>query len=227
MEQLKKLFFICILLPLIFGCSGDSDISNDIPDKAGKEYYGVEINGVLCGFVESTVKHIEKDGKKIKQEERDLFIMLTLLGSNFNTEMKMLFHVDPSTDDCDYYSIDIKQGEIKRKAKIEIKSNTAIITSFMSEKPTEIKMTPDIIFGEDELFKNLKKDFTGDATKEKTYRILDPMDAKIRTSTFTKLGTEKIKIVGKTYNAVIRNQFIKETGVKSIKVDAADKFKRI
>ncbi|UCH98315.1 MAG: hypothetical protein JSV88_16140, partial [Candidatus Aminicenantes bacterium] len=215
MKQLKRLFFIFLVLLFIFGCSGSSDPGNEkILGEAKKEYYGVEVNGVLCGYSELTVNHIEKDGKKVKQVEQNIFFMLTLLGSNVNTDMKMLSYLDPETYKCNYFSINVKQGEIKRKAKIEIKDNTAIIESFMSQEPTKIKMTPDIIFGDYELAKNLKKDFSDDKTKEKSYQILDPMDGKVRKSTFTKLGTEKIKLVGKTYNAVRLNQLVQETGVK-------------
>ena len=215
MKQLKQLFFIFLVLLFIFGRSGSSDISNEnSPGKAEKEYYGIEINSVLCGFAESTINHIEKDGKKIKQVEQKRFVMLTLLGAQFNTDIKILSYVNPETGKCNYCSIDVKQGDIKRKAKIEIKDNTAIITSFMSEKPTKIKMTPDIIFGDDELFKHLKKDFSDGGTTEKSYNILEPMDGKVRKSTFTKLGTEKIKLVGKIYHAVVFNQLTKETGVK-------------
>jgi hypothetical protein len=215
MKHIKQLFFIFLVLLFVFGCSGSSDISNEnIPGKAEKEYYGVEVNGVLCGYMEGTINHIEKDGKKVKQVEQHIFFMLTLLGSKVNTDMKVLSYVDPETDKCNYYSIDVTQGDLKRKAKIEIKDNTAIIESFMSQEPTKIKMTPDIIFGYDELFKHLKKDFSdGDAT-EKNYNILEPMDGKVRKTTFTKLGTEKIKLVGKTYHAFVFNQLTKETGVK-------------
>lgn len=215
MKQLKRLFFIFLVLLFIFGCSGSSDISNEkVTGKAEKEYYGVEVNGVLCGYSELTVNHIEKDGKKVKQVEQNIFFMLTLLGSNVNTDMKMLSYLDPETDKCNYFSIDVTQGDIKRKAKIVIKDNTAIIESFMSQEPTKIKMTPDIIFGDYELVKNLKKDFSDGSTKEKSYNILEPMDGKIRKTTFTKLGTEKIKLAGKTYHAVVFNQLTKETGIK-------------
>jgi transglutaminase-like putative cysteine protease len=214
MIQSKKLIFICILLLFVYECSNSGESDENIPGKAGKTYYGIEINGVLCGFVESTVNHIEKDGKKMIQAKRDLFLMLTALGSKFNTEKKILYNIDPETNKCNYYSIDFKQGDMNYNTKIEMKDNTAIITPFMSEKSTEIKITPDIIFSDEQLLKHLRKDFSDGVTKEKTYRILEPMEGKILTSIFKKLRTEKIKLVGKTYNADVFNQFVKETGVK-------------
>ena len=215
MKTLKKMCFFFLPLVLILSCWGDSGsgkADNTVNDE--KAYYGIEINGVLCGYNEYTANIIEQDGKKMKQEKSDLFLMLSLFGSPVNTEMNMLSYVDPGTTKCNYYSIDIKQGNITRQVKVEIKDGEATITSALSSEPTKIKMTADIIFGEDELLNNLKNDFSNNKTTEKTYKILEVMDGKVRESTFTKIGTEKIELVGKTYDAVIFNQFTQETGIK-------------
>jgi hypothetical protein len=215
MKPLKKLCFFFLPLVLFWGCwagSGSGKADKTVIDE--KAYYGIEINGVLCGYNEYTANIIEQDGKKMKQAKSDLFLMLSLFGSPVNTEMNMLSYIDPGTAKCNYYSIDIKQGNLVRKVKVEIKDDEAVITSALSGEPTKIKMTTDIIFGEDELLKNLKNDFSDNKTTEKTYKILEAMDGKVRESTFTKIGTEKIELIGKTYDAVIFNQFTRETGIK-------------
>jgi hypothetical protein len=215
MKPLKKLCFFFLPLVLFWGCwagSGSGKADKTVIDE--KAYYGIEINGVLCGYNESTANIIEQDGKKMKQKKSDLFLMLSLFGSPVNTEMNMLSYIDPGTAKCNYYSIDIKQGNLVRKVKVEIKDDEAVITSALSGEPTKIKMTTDIIFGEDELLKNLENDFSDNKTTEKTYKILEAMDGKVRESTFTKIGTEKIELIGKTYDAVIFNQFTRETGIK-------------
>jgi hypothetical protein len=215
MKPLKKLCFFFLPLVLFWGCwagSGSGKADKTVIDE--KAYYGIEINGVLCGYNEYTANIIEQDGKKMKQAKSDLFLMLSLFGSPVNTEMNMLSYIDPGTAKCNYYSIDIKQGNLVRKVKVEIKDDEAVITSALSGEPTKIKMTTDIIFGEDELLKNLKNDFSDNKTTEKTYKILEVMDGKVRESTFTKIGTEKIELIGKTYDAVIFNQFTRETGIK-------------
>jgi hypothetical protein len=215
MKPLKKLCFFFLPLVLFWGCwagSGSGKADKTVIDE--KAYYGIEINGVLCGYNEYTANIIEQDGKKMKQAKSDLFLMLSLFGSPVNTEMNMLSYIDPGTAKCNYYSIDIKQGNLVRKVKVEIKDDEAVITSALSGEPTKIKMTTDIIFGEDELLKNLENDFSDNKTTEKTYKILEAMDGKVRESTFTKIGTEKIELIGKTYDAVIFNQFTRETGIK-------------
>jgi hypothetical protein len=64
MKPLKKFCFFYLQLVLILGCwagSGSSKADKTVIDE--KDYYGIEINGVLCGYNESAVNTIEQDGK--------------------------------------------------------------------------------------------------------------------------------------------------------------------
>ncbi|HUV36016.1 MAG TPA: hypothetical protein VMX58_03655, partial [Patescibacteria group bacterium] len=52
-----------------------------------KIYYGIEINGVLCGYAEFDIAPIEKDGRELILLKEKMFAMLTALGMAFNTEV--------------------------------------------------------------------------------------------------------------------------------------------
>ena len=53
-----------------------------------KDYFAIEMNGVVCGYMESSESNVIKDEQTLANQELNMFIMLSLLGSEFNTGMK-------------------------------------------------------------------------------------------------------------------------------------------
>ena len=70
-----------------------------------------------------------------------MFIMLSLLGSEFNTEMKANSLLDPETKRTYYTKVDIKQGAMNRNFEMKVDDNTATITSSLSSQPKKIELT--------------------------------------------------------------------------------------
>lgn len=195
-----------------FGCGlADKDKK---PGKEGTNYYGIKINGVLCGYMERTSRPVNREGKKMKRVDQYIFLMQTLLGSQFNTDIKMQSYEDPDTGRCNYFKMAVKQGEIKHDSKAEVKDNFAVITLLTGGDPVKIELTPDILFGDGELFRHVKTDFSSGNTTEKSYKVLDAQEGKVLDMMFTKLGVETIDAAGKTVEVVVFNQQVKTTGIK-------------
>jgi transglutaminase-like putative cysteine protease len=140
--------------------------------------------------------------------------MQTLLGSQFNTDIKIQSYEDADTGRCNYFKMAVKQGEIKRNSKVEVKDNVAVITPLTGGDPIKIELTPGILFGDGELFRHVEKDFASGNTTEKNYKVLDAQEGKVLDMLFTKLGVETVKTAGKTVEAVVFNQHVKATGMK-------------
>ncbi|MFB0555794.1 MAG: transglutaminase family protein [Phycisphaerae bacterium] len=213
MKDSKKQCLMCVLVLLILVLSGgfQAQAAQVEPEK---RYYGIEVNGVLCGYVETDISPTVIDGKDMKLEEENVFLMLSALGSEFNTEVKTQSYIDPATDGFTYSNIDISQGQIKLGIKVAIEDNIAHYTSTMSPKPKDIELSPDVILGDTQLFSQLIKDFVGGTIQKKRYKTLDVMDGEIQESTYSKIGTEDLELVGKTYNAIILEQLNHKTGLK-------------
>lgn len=216
MKQFKRLFYISLMLIFVLaiaGC-GESKPGHGRVGVEGRDYYGVEIDGVLCGYLESMDSIIQKDGKSLKQVDQTLFLMQSLLGSTFNTDMNMQWYEDPDTGYCHLFKLKVKQGEVTRHMTVESKGDVIEVTPITGGEIIKIEKTPDLIFGDGQWFRKIKEDFYQTDTMEKTYKILDTTDGKVRTHQLTKRGFETYKALGKTYQAAVFDQHVKETGIK-------------
>ena len=77
---------------------------------ANKVYYAIEINDVVCGYSESSEIPIKQDQKDLVEQEVNIFIMLSLLGSEFNTEMNSKAVINPVSRKASQINTNIKQG---------------------------------------------------------------------------------------------------------------------
>ncbi len=176
-------------------------------------YYGIEINGVLCGYSEITKSPMVKDGKDMILLKQKAFLMLSALGSQFNTEVELTYHVDPSTGKFTYHDCDITQGPTKLSSVIFIEGDTARFTSTLSEEIIT-ELPQDVILENMLFFPHLLKDFVEEGLEEKTYEIYEVREAEVQKTTYTKIGTEELEFAGKTYNAILLNELNQETGLK-------------
>ena len=127
-----------------------------VPDKV---YYAIEINDVVCGYSESSEMPIKQDQKDLVDQEVNIFIMLSLLGSEFNTEMNSKALVDPETGKATQIKTNIKQGATDINIELTVKENKALIKSSMSTQLKEIEIAPETVIGSDDMFTRLKKEF--------------------------------------------------------------------
>lgn len=213
MINLKKQYFLCILLLLIslFPAVFHAEAAQP---EAEKIFHAIEINGVLCGYSEMDISTVVKDGKEMTLEQSRLFMMLSALGMKFNTEVKSKSYMDPATGRSSDVKVDIEQGQVKVGIKVVVENNIAHYTPITGGKPREIKLTPDVIFGDEQLFRRLVKDFAPGKIQKKKYKILMVMEGEIQESTFTKAGEEKLELVGNTYDAIVLDQLNHKTGLK-------------
>ncbi|MHC4084696.1 MAG: transglutaminase-like domain-containing protein [Planctomycetota bacterium] len=182
--------------------------------EAEKIYHAVEMKGVLCGYSETDLSTVVKDGKEMILEKSRIFMMLSALGMSFNTEVKSTAYIDPSTGRAADAKVDIEQGQVKLGIKVVVENNIAHYTPMTGGKPKDVKLTPDVIFGDTQLFKHLVRDFTEGKLEKKTYKIFEVMEGEIQESTFTKAGAEKLELVDEDYDAIILEQLNQKTGIK-------------
>jgi len=213
MGNLKKHCLMCILALLVLPFSGGLQAQAAQPETE-KIFHAVEMNGVLCGYSETDLSAVVKDGKEMTLEKSRVFIMLSALGMSFNTEVKSTSYMDPSTGRANDVKVDIEQGQVKLGIKVVVEGDVAHYTPIMGGKPKDIKLAPDVIFGDIQLFKQLVKDFTKGKIEKKTHKILDVMEGEIQESVFTKAGIEKLELAGDHYDAIVLEQLNQKTGVK-------------
>ncbi|GAI82093.1 unnamed protein product, partial [marine sediment metagenome] len=135
MKNLKRqcLMYVLVLLILVSSVSLKTQAAQLEPQTF---YYGIEINGVLCGYSEINLSPMVKDGKDMTLLKQKVFAMLSALGSKFNTEVKLTYHIDPATGNFTYHDSEIKQGQTQLGSVIYIEGDTARFTSTPGNKET-------------------------------------------------------------------------------------------
>jgi len=213
MRILKKHRLMCTLALLVLAFSGGLQ-AQAAQAESEITFHAVEMKAVLCGYSETDLSTVVKDGKEMTLEKSRVFMMLSALGMSFNTEVKSTAYMDPQTGRSTDVKVDIEQGQVKLGIKVVVENNIAHYTPMMGGKPKDIKLTPDVIFGDRQLFKQLVKDFTDGKVQKKTYKNMEVMEGEIQESTFTKVGTENLELAGGTYDAIVLEQLNQKTGVK-------------
>ena len=212
-SHLKKTLFLTLICLTQIATAGCNPPANDSLSNE-KTYYAIEINNVLCGYTEASEKNILKDGQNVLEQELNIFIMLSVLGSEFNSEMKMKSYLDPDTRKSIYTKGDIKQGAVNKEFEVTIEGNKATITSSLSSQPIELELSDNVLSGNDEIFTRLKEDMLNQGMDEVTYDILEAIEGKIQNSTFRKLREENLELTGKNFKTTVIEQRNNKTGVK-------------
>ena len=212
-SHLKKTLFLTLVCFTEIATAGCNLHAIDSLSKE-KTYYAIEINNVLCGYTEASEKNILKDGQNVLEQELNIFIMLSVLGSEFNSEMKIKSYLDPETKKSFYTKGDIKQGAVNKEFEVIIEENKATITSSLSSQPIQLELAKDELSGNDELFARLNEDMLNQNIDEVTYNILEAIEGEIQNSTFRKLGEEELELAGKKYKTAVIEQRNNKTGVK-------------
>jgi transglutaminase-like putative cysteine protease len=179
-----------------------------------KFHYGIEINGVLCGYSEIEVLPMMQNGKALKVLKQNTFAMLSVLGSQFNTELKLTYHLDPATGRFTYHDSDITQGPAKLGSTIHVAGETARFVSTPGNREVNIPLPPEVIFENTLSFPHVLRDFVQQKLDRKTYEILEVREAEVQKSTYTRVGTEKLELAGGPYDALVLDKLNHKTGLK-------------
>ncbi|MEJ2494735.1 MAG: hypothetical protein P8Y79_10465, partial [Ignavibacteriaceae bacterium] len=219
MNNLKQNIFITIALFMVsatISCNIAQEDKN-LSDSPGldKAYFAVEINNEICGYSESSETPIKKDGKDLINQEVDIFFMLSILGSEFNTEINAKSTIDPETRKASAVITHIKQGSTDINIELKVNGNKATINSPLIPQLKEIDITPETVIGSDEMFTRLKKDFYSEGKTKVSYNILELMDGEVQTSDFKKTGEETLSLVDRSFNTTIIEQTNTKTGMKT------------
>ena len=178
-------------------------------------FYAVEINNTLCGYAELEVLPFEQEGKELTRINHSLFIMISALGSEFNTKVQLTYDVDPETGQFTYHDSDLKQGDVDLGSKVFIEKGTARFIDTKTGEETIVEIGDDVLLENTLLFPHLVRDFVQGGAKEKTYKALDVREMKIQNWKYSHLTEEKIKLAGDKYEAIVLEKHVLETGVKA------------
>ncbi len=177
-------------------------------------YYGIEVNGVLCGYAELNISSMQKSGKELILLEERIFVMQKALGMEFDSEIIMVYHIDPATNQFTFHENHIKQGQVEVDMTVSIEGDTALVTSTLSSGEQTVPLSPDVILDNPLYRPFLVRDFVEKGLEEKTYSFLEIREGAVQKTTYKKVGSERMELAGKTYDALVLEGVNQDIGLK-------------
>ena len=218
MQVIKCVSLIIIILSAILpsACQktyqaedGRTDLS-----KQKKLYYGIKVNNILCGYMEITQESAERDGRQLLKIDNNTFIMLSALGSKFNSNIHSELFVDSVSGQFVHQHNHIKQGPTDFTADASVKGDTVTVSSTLSKKTSKVFIDQQVLLRNNQFFPFLIKDFSDSSVHKKTYRCFEIRDSKIQEVVFKKLGEEKLDLAGSTFDALVFEENNQSNGLK-------------
>ncbi len=214
MKRRNRISVVCALA-LWFSLSLIGVATHAAPAEPQKFYYGIEINGVLCGYSEISLAPMVEEGRRLTLLKQTTFAMLSALGSQFNSEIKLTYHLDPATGRFTYHDSSISQGPTQLSFVIRIEGSTARYLLTAGEPELSVPVPPGAILENTLWFPHLVKDFVERNLERASYNIFEVREAEVQTSTYTRVGTEPLQLAGAGFDALILDRLNHKTGLKT------------
>jgi hypothetical protein len=209
MSTLRRSALSTLLLLLTLACA----LAAEAPTE--EHYYAVEINGTLCGYAHVQAFPSELEGRATTRVEQRLFVMLSALGSEFNTEMLLTYEIDPVTGNFLEHHADITQGRNEYSWSAHVEGDTARITSSLLAGEKTVELPPDAILPNPLSEPHLKQAFVEEGLETRAFEILEVRDAELQTTVFTLAGSEELELAGKRFDTIIVDGLNQKTALKS------------
>lgn len=186
----------------------------DVPPDAEQYYYAIEMNDTLAGYAHVVAYPEAIDGRERTVVRQKLFMLLDLLGSEFNSEIDQVFHVDPATGMSVYSRADVRQGPSNYTWSARIEGDRAAMHSTLGGGDKTLQLPPGVLFPNPLRLPYLKRDFIEGNALEKTYDQLDLREADVRSVTYTRVGDDTLELAGKSWDTVAFDEDHVDIGLK-------------
>jgi transglutaminase-like putative cysteine protease len=180
---------------------------------AEEYYYAVEMNGVLCGYVTFVTSPLRQDGRILTLLRHEVVIKGTLLGGAVNNRILLTYHIDPGTNAFTYHESVLEQGPTRLTSAIRIEGHTARVSDGVGGKETVVDLPADVVLDNTLFHPHLVADFVGGKAEKKTYLLFDGRDNAVRETTYTRKGTETVRLAGRSFDTVVLDGVDRRTGV--------------
>jgi transglutaminase-like putative cysteine protease len=214
MKIQERLRWTCILAPLVFASAAGAQEGIDPPAKVGTYTYGIEVNDVVCGYVEYDVSRVKEDGRESILIEHEVFMMLSMLGNEFNKELDLIYRIDPVTDQLTYHTSHMVQGESVIDSVVVFEGNEARGTSSLEEGETITALPEGVILPNPLFHPHLLEAFAEEGTSKVNLEVFDITELKVNRVTYTRVGEETLEIAGSSFETIRLESLSEGTGIR-------------
>ena len=194
-HHFRKMIITVLLFALCLSAAAQPD----------RKYFGVEIDGVLCGYATSDCLMSEYNGKAVLETYDSVHLLLKVLGQDLTVEMIKRHILDPETYQVILNEMEYNTSDVGRV----ITTRTEIFDGYAVHRQEESNLTDTLQIPEDLIFDNpitlpyLLEDFRAGQAGKKTYRIYDFVKGVIAEQEFSLVSEEVIHLAGKDFTAMV------------------------
>lgn len=207
----KMLNHPLLILFLMMGCSG---IGQQFETSQRTYYYGVEINGVLCGYSESLKSYSTQDGKPIIEVKDDILIKLTVLGQDLDLTVQNEYEIDSLSGIYTYCKHTVISGS-KMESITEIRDDKIYFKRSEEGEPEEFELSDDLILESPISNNHLVQDFIKGGNDEKEYTVFDDMRGIVVKKAYQKIREEELVLADIQYQTTVLEELNHSTGART------------
>ena len=179
----------------------------------GDYFYAITNAGVLCGYTVIDTSLAVVEGKQVILLEQTAFSMMKVLGMDVDSKVKLVYHIDPKTDQFTYHSFDVDQGQSQFTAETRVEEDVAHCSTSFGREDHVVELPPGTLLENSLFYKSILEDFEDADIEDKIYEIFDVNDQEIQEVKYSRAGEETIGLAGTEYGAVMVDRRNLVTGV--------------
>ena len=179
----------------------------------GDYFYAITNAGVLCGYTVIDTSFVVIDGKPVILLEQIGFSIGKLLGMDVDSNVKLVYHIDPKTGQFIYQSFDVDKGQSQFSAEARIEKDGAHCSTSFGREDRVVQLPAGTLLENSLFFENILEDFKDTDIEDKLYEIFDVGDQEVQKVRYSRSGEESIELAGKEYNAFVVEKRNLVTGV--------------
>ena len=213
-HALRLVLLIAVALQISPAPAGLEGSSGALEDTSTR-FYAIEINGVLCGYSDIVPSAVSLEGRDALLVDQNMFLMISALGSEVNTTIRITYHVDPTTDQFFRCASDITQGPTHITSEIRIEGDSAVMRSSLSSEEKVTPLPPDIVLETPLTSPHLVRDFVGTDLLERVYNVLDVRECTVHRKRYVRVDSTALEVENTEYAALVFDEVDLTNGVKA------------
>ncbi len=182
-----------------------------------RKYFGVEIDGVLCGYATTDISYAEYLGKTVLETSDTVRLMLKALGQDLNAEILKKHYLDPENYAVLFCNIEYSTSDVGKVTS----STTEIFDTYAIHKQAEsgiidtVPITDGLIFDNPLSSPYLIEDFLLGGADKKTYHVYDFMRGIVAEQIFTLEDEVDIHLAGRDFQTLVFNMYNPKDGINT------------
>jgi len=203
--------FVCRIMLITLLLLTAKDLSAQLQD--GRIYMGIELNNILCGYSEISVKDIWQEEKPYLEIIQKNYISFKALGRDIDQKQIFTYHVDKETGDFFYHDSYSEAGGQNMSAIMKRNGDSLTIGDSVNAVYKSIFLPEGVILPNTVYYPHLIDDLVGRNLKTSKCSVFDVRTGKINEVEYEKTGEEKLNINNKTYSTILVKEADKLTGM--------------